>query len=105
MAPHPVLLLDDVLREVLGYLRHSGDESVYPMERIYASIRRRDLARAARVCRAFYEPAMATLWRILPNLKVAWTLLPSFTLIRNEDAEDDANFYYVRLPFPQPSYG
>ncbi len=100
MGPHTALLFEDVLREVLGHLRPSGEEYIHTLERIYASERRLDLAMATRVCRAFQELAIATLWRVLPDLKAAWTLFASFTLIRNEDAEENSHFYYVRLRFP-----
>lgn len=46
------------------------------------SERRRSLASAARVCKVFYEPALRVLWRQLESLVPFFSLLSSFTKVR-----------------------
>ncbi|KAL1945472.1 hypothetical protein VTO73DRAFT_2323 [Trametes versicolor] len=87
-GPHPALLVDEILREVFTHLRPSATEPRNTLEHKSAFDCRRGLSSAAQACRAFYGPAIAALWSVLPGLKVAWALFPSFTLVGDDDTEE-----------------
>jgi len=44
---------------------------------------KRTLFHAAQACRAFVEPALDALWRVLPSLLPLLKLLPSFRIANN----------------------
>jgi hypothetical protein len=45
---------------------------------------RTNLLSAAKVCKAFLEPALKSLWRILPSLLPLLLLLPSARVVNNQ---------------------
>ena len=59
----------------------------YKSSRDVEVVRRRSLASASRVCKAFHEPALRVLWRQLESLMPLFSVIePSFTKVQ-EDAE------------------
>ncbi|KAI9062624.1 hypothetical protein FKP32DRAFT_1677147 [Trametes sanguinea] len=88
LAAHSALSKADILYEIFGYFNYACYHGVDPETHIVArhvrSVdhkadihRTRALARFARVCKAFSEPALAMLWRQLPELLPLFRLLPS----------------------------
>ncbi|KAI0629724.1 hypothetical protein C8Q77DRAFT_304933 [Trametes polyzona] len=75
------LLCPEILIEIFKHLT-PGSPNKYALPRLRA--RRREnqkaLARAACVCRAFSEPALDILWRVVDCLPDLLCVLPSFTL-------------------------
>ncbi|TBU58073.1 hypothetical protein BD310DRAFT_927928 [Dichomitus squalens] len=85
MNMHSALTNFDIISLILrhsdvpdGYAPHVGQLS---------------LARAARVCVAFYEPAIRLLWRCLSNIVPLLSLLPSSLMKVREDEEDKEGKY------------
>lgn len=73
--PHPAILLPDIIEEICAQLiSHTEQESVYGENRLA-------LARAARVCRAFREPATRSLWRAIPGIEPVLHFLVSMSLL------------------------
>jgi hypothetical protein len=54
---------------------------------------RKDLLSAAKVCKAFVEPAMNSLWRILPSLLPLLLLLPSAEVSNNRYVSPSPSSY------------
>ncbi|KAH9924897.1 uncharacterized protein B0H18DRAFT_1010658 [Fomitopsis serialis] len=54
-------------------------------ERRQRPARRRDLARSARVCKAFTEPALRVLWRVLPGVEPLLRLLSCVRKVEQRD--------------------
>ncbi|OSD05258.1 hypothetical protein PYCCODRAFT_1220267 [Trametes coccinea BRFM310] len=90
---HSALSKADILYEIFGYFGyarfHGIDAETHIVARHVRSEdhqidikRTRTLARAARVCKAFSEPALATLWRQLPELLPVFRLLPSLQKVQ-----------------------
>ncbi|GBE88731.1 hypothetical protein SCP_1401360 [Sparassis crispa] len=71
MSPHRALESLDILEEIFQY---------YSPANMWEIENRRDLARAARVCRAFADPALNVLWRSLEDMLPALMLFPSFSI-------------------------
>ena len=63
--------------DILGLIFQHFDE---PGSQTLAQTRR-DLFSAARTCKAFLEPALDSLWRVLPSLLPLLLLLPSAEVI------------------------
>ncbi|KAH9889331.1 hypothetical protein C8Q73DRAFT_654201 [Cubamyces lactineus] len=78
----PALLTADILEEIFYHLRHHdiSDADGSPQ---HATIRedRRTMAHAARVCTAFYEPAVRALWRTIPGIGPVLKLLVVFSML------------------------
>ncbi|KAJ2976500.1 hypothetical protein NUW54_g11554 [Trametes sanguinea] len=100
-SPGPRLFSNvDVLCEIAEWVvcRHDS-----PHER------RQDLARLARVCQAFHEPAVRVLWRELDTIYHLFLVLPSFVL-RRRNAEPSPQSTHERpydeyhLPANIPSF-
>ncbi|KAI0364958.1 hypothetical protein BV20DRAFT_788569 [Pilatotrama ljubarskyi] len=75
--PHPAILTIDILDEIFSHLRclEADDRE-----------NRRALFSAARVCTAFCEPAIKSLWWALPGLEPALKLLAIFSLVQRDAA-------------------
>lgn len=74
-SPHPAILIPEIIEEIFDKLRpHTEEESIYGENRLA-------LARAARVCRAFREPATRSLWRAIPGIEPVLHFLVSMSLL------------------------
>ncbi|KAI0656461.1 hypothetical protein C8Q70DRAFT_935681 [Cubamyces menziesii] len=93
MAPQPCVFSNaDILDEIFEWfdyehihghslvdtITHTGYDTSMDVE----IARRRSLASAARVCKAFQEPALRILWRQLESLMPFFILLPSFKKVQ-----------------------
>lgn len=82
MPPHVILSTADILHEIFQHLRID-----VPGEGKYVSLldqeNQRTLSRAARVSKAFCDPALRSLWWALPNgVEPALMLLSSVSVVR-----------------------
>ena len=98
-APHRALLCYDVLCTIFEQLAASeelwydfdvstGDASSW-YERRADCEQRRTLARCARVCRAFFTPAVAVLWRDLDSLAPIARVVAASGASDNDDSDSD----------------
>ncbi|KAI6045334.1 hypothetical protein EDC04DRAFT_141551 [Pisolithus marmoratus] len=78
---HPCLLITEILHHIIGFLE-SGTDS-------HSTYRNGDIARLARTCRAFKDPALDVLWRRQCALGPLLKCLPGHLWTR--DASDTIN--------------
>ena len=82
MSAHPALEISDVLNYIF--------EKLTPADTLDEDGDRRGrqtLARLARVCVAFYEPAMRLLWRRLDSVHPLFSALTSYVKVDQYDTE------------------
>ena len=59
---------------------------------------RKDLLSAAKACKAFAEPALNSLWRVLPSLLPLLLLLPSAEVVNNEYVSYNSSYISCHSP-------
>ena len=98
-SPHRALFYPEILDNIFDNLLLSNNTS--PRANRRAHIPAVDLSRAARVCRAFSEPALRVLWRDLPNfLPLCWLLSSCHSVHTMGDdryTDEYVGSLYVRL--------
>jgi hypothetical protein len=55
---------------------------------------RKELLSAAKACKAFVEPALNSLWRVLPSLLPLLLLLPSAEVVNNEYVSYNSSYIF-----------
>ena len=88
----------EVLFEIFEWLDPgSVDPDARPRERVERRRRQRALARLARTCQVFTDPALNVLWRVVDDLVTTLSLLPGFKFASTEH-------HYVGVPVSLCSY-
>ena len=89
-ATSKALACHEILEEILGKLapgRLPMHDQQLPEDFVKRRLSQRTLARAALVCRAFEEPALNVLWRVLDDILHLIRILPAY-----------GGYPYVRFP-------
>ncbi|KAI0364990.1 hypothetical protein BV20DRAFT_955264 [Pilatotrama ljubarskyi] len=101
---HRVLYNTDLLHAVFSQLAHPPCLASPPRERENAPGERElTLARVARVCKSFKDPALRVLWASLPTLFPLWSLLVPFKVVGEHlDAPPEHSYKYTLTEQPSP---
>lgn len=72
---HYCLLISEIILEVVDALTPDAEERVHPNVQKF-SAEKATLAAMARTCKAFYEPSMNALWKVVVSLGCITQCLP-----------------------------
>ena len=79
---HRVLFNVDLLHLIFSHLRRPPSPPDHPEEDRLVGVEEATLARAARVCKTFSDPALAVLWSSIPTMRHLWFTLEPLRVIR-----------------------
>lgn len=97
MAAVRALCCLDILSDIFEYF--APDEYSFlvntPEQVEYRKASRITLASAALVCKAFSDPALAVLWRVLDEIASLLRVLPNFTVHPQSLPHQQVRFYFI----------
>ena len=94
---HRVLYNHDLLHDIFSWLHHRSQTSqVDTQPHDKPGVEEATLARAARVCKTFADPALEVLWSSLPTLLPLWLILKPLSMMSETVQPPQDKFKYVR---------
>ncbi|RPD58015.1 hypothetical protein L226DRAFT_573342 [Lentinus tigrinus ALCF2SS1-7] len=91
---HSVLFNHDLLHGIFSFLHHPPTPPGHADED-KPGVEEATLARAARVCKTFTDPALAALWDSLPTFLPLWLLLEPLQMLGEQAAPPDQHLKYI----------